>query len=402
MSNKILIADDSKLVASLVKSIFESQGDHFQVIIANDGQEAIDKSLSEQPDIILMDWQMPVMNGLDALKELKKNQDTKDIPVIMLTASENTSEAFEYGAYDFIQKPFQKPELIARANAALDVVNSKKELKQKTIEVEIQKDKLKLQKDIMIRQKKEMNQLNELAVRMKSVLYPPKKVINSIPGLRFFLSLPVDEMESNFFLLESIKKLHFIVIGYLPNDGAISCLFNSLVRNSLYNILNGRETLDDLNVADVLAQVKNDVNSIESSSNLTLKLDLIACLFDAEKKVLYYSGINVPLYVFKNGKLTELKTENADKGLLTKNLKPTQHKVQLALDDNIYILNDGFNEYVTGVEKTFLSDEIIELLTKIHQVNPAKQEDFLKRTFENWRSDLKQVNDILALGFQVK
>ncbi len=124
--NKILIADDSKLILSLVASFFVGRENEIAIITANDGKEAIEKANSEKPDLILMDWQMPGMSGIDALKSLKEDSQTNNIPVVMLTASENTTEAFKLGAIDYIQKPFQKEEFLTRVNNLIDIINAKK------------------------------------------------------------------------------------------------------------------------------------------------------------------------------------------------------------------------------------------------------------------------------------
>jgi len=123
---KILVADDSKLILSLISSLIKSLDASYEVLIATNGAEAITVAASEKPDLILMDWQMPTLSGLDALKKIKEDPATHHIPVIMLTASENTAEAFKYGATDFIQKPFQKDEFLNRIRNIMAAVQGPK------------------------------------------------------------------------------------------------------------------------------------------------------------------------------------------------------------------------------------------------------------------------------------
>ena len=80
---KILSVDDSRMVHMVVTKAFKAAG--IQVIIASNGQEGLDKARSEHPDMIVLDATMPVMNGIDALEQLKLDPTTREIPVVMLT-----------------------------------------------------------------------------------------------------------------------------------------------------------------------------------------------------------------------------------------------------------------------------------------------------------------------------
>ena len=87
------------------------------------GKSAIEVAIKNRPDLILMDWEMPVMNGLDAIKQLKATEETRSIPVIMVTGThgetEKLKEALDAGAIDFINKPYIAIELIARINTQI-------------------------------------------------------------------------------------------------------------------------------------------------------------------------------------------------------------------------------------------------------------------------------------------
>lgn len=124
MTNKILIVDDFSANLMIMEEILSVI--NYTIITAENGKEAYELALEHNPDIILMDWQMPVMDGLVSLKHLKKNPKTAEIPVIMVTGNllESTSleEAFNAGAVDFIRKPFEKIELIARVKSILNFV----------------------------------------------------------------------------------------------------------------------------------------------------------------------------------------------------------------------------------------------------------------------------------------
>ena len=124
MRQKILIADDSDVNLTIMRDILNDEG--YDVQTAQNGEIAVRQTLFYEPDLILMDWQMPVMNGIKALEILKNNPKVKDIPVIMVTGIattvEHLQEAYAKGAIDFIKKPFEKIELLARVKTILSFV----------------------------------------------------------------------------------------------------------------------------------------------------------------------------------------------------------------------------------------------------------------------------------------
>jgi CheY-like chemotaxis protein len=398
MSNKILIADDSKLVLSLVKSIFVGQNDLFVVVTANDGREAIEKALIERPDIILMDWQMPEMSGIEALKALKSNAKTKDIPVIMLTASETTNQAFEFGASDFIQKPFNKDELVARVITILDAVNSKKELKQKLIEIEIEKDKLKQQKEILIRQRKDMIDSISLAWETYKFMYLINNNIVSYFDEGFILSVPVNEVPSNFIWSRKTKKSVYFCLGFMDKHGPQSIIYSAALTKLLDNLALSFEINIEQTTALILSKLKDSLLKMSEHDKQPI-IDIVLCELETEKNILKYSGINLPLFVMKNEKLVELKVEKSSSGFLSPGIDFAHHKIQLAQNDQIYILNDGFVETgKSGTSKDYISDELANIIRKVSKKDMLKQKELINKTFENWKKDLKQQNDILVLG----
>jgi CheY-like chemotaxis protein len=130
---KILIVDDMQIIAELIASLLEDLGDDFTVSFANNGKEACKAAQALMPDLIIMDWEMPEMSGFDALVRIKKNENTKDIPVIIASAftdSESIRKALEAGAFDYVRKPIDGIELIARVRSVLSfysVLNLSKE-----------------------------------------------------------------------------------------------------------------------------------------------------------------------------------------------------------------------------------------------------------------------------------
>ncbi len=119
-TDKVLVADDDLQMLDLLSSILEEEG--FEVIKAENGEEAVKASLKELPSLILLDIHMPQMDGLEACKLIKENQATMSIPIVMITVEGSLSEirqAMGYGAKSYITKPSTKEEIIGVVKSIL-------------------------------------------------------------------------------------------------------------------------------------------------------------------------------------------------------------------------------------------------------------------------------------------
>ena len=117
---RILAVDDEPHILKLVSFSLKSGG--FDVIEASDGLTAIAIAEAEQPDLILMDVMMPVLDGFEACRRIKDNPATADIPVVMLTAKTQLSEqkaGLDCGATDYICKPFTPKDLVSQVEGLL-------------------------------------------------------------------------------------------------------------------------------------------------------------------------------------------------------------------------------------------------------------------------------------------
>jgi two-component system alkaline phosphatase synthesis response regulator PhoP len=114
---KILVVDDEIYIVHILDFSLGMEG--YEVLTALDGEQAVDKARSEHPDLIVLDIMMPKLDGYETCKILKAGEDTKNIPVILLSAKGRNVDqkiGFEVGADDYITKPFNSGELMARIN----------------------------------------------------------------------------------------------------------------------------------------------------------------------------------------------------------------------------------------------------------------------------------------------
>jgi two-component system, sensor histidine kinase and response regulator len=124
---RILVIDDLPENVFMLQDRLEHEG--FEVLTAYDGYTGINKAKNELPDLILLDVMMPDITGLEVCKILVNEPTTKDIPIILVTAksgAEDTKEGLEAGAFDYIKKPFNRIELLARVKSALKLSEAHK------------------------------------------------------------------------------------------------------------------------------------------------------------------------------------------------------------------------------------------------------------------------------------
>lgn len=118
---KILIAEDERDIRELISFTLQFAG--YEVVSVQNGAEAVDQALATQPDLILLDVRMPRMTGYQACEALKALPETKDIPVIFLSAKGQDAEirqGLEVGAVDYILKPFAPDDLTAQVKRVLE------------------------------------------------------------------------------------------------------------------------------------------------------------------------------------------------------------------------------------------------------------------------------------------
>ncbi len=118
----ILIVDDDDMNLKMAEFILKKDMKDVQVFLADSGMKGIAVLQQEKIDLVLLDFQMPVMNGLKTLELIRKREDLKDIPVIFLTAASDRDTVIKagmMGVADYIKKPFMPQDLVERVNKAL-------------------------------------------------------------------------------------------------------------------------------------------------------------------------------------------------------------------------------------------------------------------------------------------
>ncbi|MCI0431174.1 MAG: phosphate regulon transcriptional regulator PhoB [Rhodospirillales bacterium] len=120
MKETILIVEDEAPLVTLLRYNLEREG--FAALEAGDGEEALNIAREQKPSLVLLDWMLPLMSGIEVCRQLRRNPETRGIPIVMLTARGEEGDklrGLDSGADDYVTKPFSPSELIARIRAVL-------------------------------------------------------------------------------------------------------------------------------------------------------------------------------------------------------------------------------------------------------------------------------------------
>ena len=201
---KILVVDDVMSNVLLLKILLTNE--QFQVITCSNGNSCLELARTEHPDLILLDVMMPDISGFDTCSELRKDEETKDIPVIFLTALNNPADlvhGFQVGGNDFLTKPFNKEELVMRVMHQISLVAAKRIIVSQNIE---------LRRTISNRDKMYSVIAHDLRSPMASIRMVLNLLVNAIPpetiGQELFdlIDKANRESEETHDLLDSLLK----------------------------------------------------------------------------------------------------------------------------------------------------------------------------------------------------
>lgn len=278
-NNTIMIIDDSTESLKLLTSILSDQG--FGVRQALSGHLALEAVHKKLPDLIVLDICMPDMNGFEVCQKLKQNPNTKGIPIIFISAmagSIEKTQAFSAGGVDYITKPFQPLEVLARVKLHLSLTKMKQNLKelvhQRTIKLEESNTALKvlLEHRRSEREKLEINvvsQINALILpyfkRLEETgLTPQQKALTDV------IASNLDEITSGF-----SNRLYRSAAGVTPREMEVAALIKTGKTNAeISNILNISEpaiSFHRQNLRKKLGLIGKKINLAAYLNEITLK-----------------------------------------------------------------------------------------------------------------------------------
>lgn len=349
----ILVVDDSKDSRLLLAAILKREG--FILQEAPDGRSVAEMCTEDPPDLILLDIVMPHKDGYETCKELKKNLETQNIPVIFLSAKDDTSDkvkGLDLGAVDYITKPFDKSEVVARVKTQLKIHNLTNEL----IESNrlLQEKQNKIEEDL------------EAAAQIQSALIPSAKP--ELPEFSFsWQFVPSDQSGGDIFNIHLLDDRTLAVyLVDVSGHGVPAAMVTVSVAQSLqphgYAVLHRNDRNDgdsSLLAPRNPSRVLNILNRDYPIERFDKYFTIVYMIIDRVSGTIIYSnaGHPTPLLLRNSGSIERLDAGGPMIGL--GDLLPFEDgKKQLTKGDRLYLHTDGITEYCR--EDEFFGSERLE------------------------------------------
>ncbi len=386
----ILIVDDDTTNLKVLGNSINKEG--YNVEFALNGIEALKWLEQKNFDLILLDVNMPKMNGYEVCKKIKDEKKWENIPVIFLTAKndiKSTIKAFNVGAVDYIIKPFNKTELLARIATQI---------------------KLKLLHDEINDYNQELEKINNriaenisYAQIIQEAFLPEIKELQTKFPDSFIFYKPKDIVSGDFYWFKNIHNLTIVAVVDCTGHGVSGAIMSTIGYTALneaviqLNIIKPNEILDYMHKF-----ISKFLNKTDGINSLPDGMDMAICVIDKNTNKVQFAGANLPVFMLQNKQLEKYSGNIWSIGqLFVSNIKFQLTEFTINEGSTIYMFTDGYCDQFGGVnEKKFNSKKFKKLLTEIHQKPIIEQVQILENTFESWRNGTIQIDDVTVLGLK--
>jgi len=387
----ILIIDDEELIRKRLKKILEL--DDFNVITAENGKRGIERFIEDKPDIILLDIKMPGMDGIEVLKNIKKQNVDHHSEVIMITGHggvESAIDAMREGAFAYLQKPIDIDELEIDIQNAIKKLKMHEQLDSHVLEleartIELEKTNMemeglyrKLRRDYEIAAKVFRNVIRRDDLQLKNVKY----MLSSMDIFCGDLAVALPKSGGGLYAF----------LGDFTGHGLIAALGAIPVTDIFYG------------KARVNAPIIDTILAINKKLKETLPtgLFLAACLgeLDYESGIFsIFNGGNPDILILdsKNNLKTKVSSNNLPLGVVDNEmLKPKLEKIKVETGDRIFMYSDGVVETFNSEGDIYGQERFEKCLLKFAHTNSDTLE-ILKEELNNFRGNVEQKDDVTMM-----
>jgi sigma-B regulation protein RsbU (phosphoserine phosphatase) len=380
----ILAVDDTPENLDVVKGILSSD---YIVKAATSGAMALKIAEKQLPDLILLDIMMPEMDGYEVCQKLKENEATKDIPVIFLTAMDQTTDekrGFELGAADYMTKPVNPPILKARVSTHLALKHSMDEL-QSTYDI-IKKHKDRMEQELNVAHDIQMSMLPQ-----NDAPFPDRQEFE----LRAML-IPAREVGGDFYDYFFINDDEIcLIVGDVSGKGVPAALFMAVSKTMLKT-----SAMDDPSPASILTRV-NDELSADNPSCMFVTVFLAVANVRTGNVRYSNAGHNPPYLLHKNGALTCLDQRHGPILGAMGGIAFKESTAEIRKGELIYVFTDGVTEAMDAGGQLYSEARLEEVLT---QSNNTMATDLIQRSLDDVNAHAygaEQSDDITVLAFRL-
>jgi phosphoserine phosphatase RsbU/P len=310
----------------------------------------------------------------------------------------------------------KKNKLIESKNKVLqdqndEIMAQRDQIKIQHDEIAMQKNVLAAQKDQILEQSKDITDSIQYARRIQSAILPHDEVIKYLLPKHFILYRPRNVVSGDFYWLTHKKGEIIVVVADCTGHGVPGALMSMLGSTLLNDVINSIDILKaDLILNELRDQVILRLRQTGQASETKDGMDVGICLLNKDTMKLQYAGAYNPLYMIRNGKLTEIKADRMPIGISSKAGKPFKNnEIKVKKDDTFYLFSDGIIDQFGGENgKKFLSTRFQEFLLSIQDKIMFDQKEILENELNDWMGltgkyprKYDQVDDIIVMGIKI-
>jgi len=373
----ILAVDDTPENLDVVKGIL---GSDYIVKAATSGPMALKIAEKQPPDLILLDIMMPDMDGYEVCRRLKENELTKDVPVIFLTAMDQTTDeaqGFELGAADYMTKPVNPPILKARVATHLALKSSM--------------DQIRKHKD---RMQQELNVGRDIQMSMLPVDFPP------YPDRKEFsihaLLKPAREVGGDFYDFFFVSDDEIcLVLGDVSGKGVPAALFMAVTKTMIKT-----QAADDSSPASIVTRVNEELSA---DNPACMFVTLFVAIVNVRSGELRFTnaGHNPPYILRHDGKLDCLDQRHGPIIGAVEGVAYREDQIEIGEKDTLLLFTDGVTEAMDTSNQLYSEARLEEFLKKSDNT-PEQLTVAVLDAVEQFATGAEQADDITILAFRIE
>jgi chemotaxis response regulator CheB len=394
----ILMVDDLEDNLFSLNAVLKFEG--YVIHKANSGALAIEMAMKLQYDCIVLDVQMPEMDGFEVANILGKNESTKNIPIIFLSAlgsdKEKVLQGINSGAIDFLAKPVDPP--LIKAKLKLCIKLSSKYKDSKKVFSAIKEEHSSLQEV-----NSEFSASLRYAQNIQQAILPTAEVINALFKDNFVIFRPKESIGGDFYYVKEVGNEIIFMCGDCTGHGVPGAMMSMISANIIHNIIDTKKIIVPNLILNAMVREFRKAFRNEFS-NITIQdgLEVAICTYYKKEKKLQYAGAGRPIIVANQDGIKTIKSSSSGiSGNVSENYDFELNEFDIEEGDQLYLYSDGIVDQFGGPHnKKFMTKRLVQLLSSNLYLPMTEQKEIIDNSIVSWKEGQEQIDDILIMGLK--
>ncbi len=394
---RVLIAEDDRISRRLLQRHLEQWG--HEVVTAEDGVQAWERFGEDEFSLVITDWMMPEMDGLDLIRRIREKQERGYVYVILLTSKKDTGDivkGMEAGADDFLSKPFDQDELRVRVKAGRRIIELEQRLDDRNAELESVNQNMK--RDL------------EAAALVQQSLLPAS--LPDVPGIHLAWSFrPCEELAGDFLNVLLLDKRHLAVyVADVSGHGVVASLLSVTISHtltaqaSMSSLLKrhkpGSSEMEIVSPNDVVRELNERFPMEDSGGSY---FTLVYGILDVEtREFRYVSAGHPPIVRLPRGGDPEFLQAGGFAVGWDTDFDYEEYVVRLQVGDRLCIYSDGVPEALNSELESFTNERMLDVCRRTRSQDLHTATEDLLKAVEEWCGESKPKDDVSILAVEVE